>query len=405
MAAAAPGGGPATLRLKRGEDGRIRDGHLWVFSNEVDVAKTPLSGFTPGQHVLVVDDRERPLGVGYVNPNALIAARILARDPGRAIDRRLVAERLSAALALRARLHDSPHHRLVFGESDGLPGLVLDRFDDVLVGQIATAGMEALRPEIEAAVAEVLAPRALVWKNSGSVRQFEALPEYVEAGIGELPRTVRVHEGGVEFAVDPVRGQKTGWFYDQRANRDLLERFVSGARVLDCFSYVGAWGIRAAALGASEVTCLDASAQAVAQIESNAALNGLSGRVSAQMGDAFEALREMRQQRRRFDVVIVDPPAFAKRRKDFQEARMAYRRINELAMRVLAEDGILVSCSCSFHMPRESFVDAVGHGALKLARDFRVLAHLGQSPDHPVLPAIPETAYLKGVVAYLPPAA
>lgn len=403
MAAAAPGGGLAALRLKRGEDGRIRDGHLWVFSNEVDVARTPLSRFTPGQQVVVVDDRERPLGVGYVNPNALIAARIVSRDPGRAIDRRLLVERLAAALALRLRLHDSPHYRLVFGESDGLPGLVLDRFDDVLVGQIATAGMEALRGEIEAAVAEVLSPRALVWKNSGSVRQFEALPEYVETGIGELPGKVRVHEGGVEFAVDPVRGQKTGWFYDQRANRDLLERFVRGARVLDCFSYVGAWGIRAAALGAAEVTCLDASAQAVAEIESNAALNGLSSRVSARIGDAFEALRELRQQRRRFDVVIVDPPAFAKRRKDFPEARTAYRRINELAMRVLADDGLLVSCSCSFHMPREPFVDAVGHGAARLGRSYRVLAHLGQAPDHPVLPAIPETAYLKGVVAHLPP--
>ncbi len=404
MAAAAPGGGLPMLRLKRGEDGRIRGGHLWVFSNEVDVARTPLSGFTPGQQVLVVDDRERPLGVGYVNPNALIAARIVARDPARVLDRRLVAERLQAALALRARLFDSPHYRLVHGESDGLPGLVLDRFDDVLVGQIATAGMESLRGEIEDAVAEVLAPRALVWKNAGSARQFEALPEYVEAGIGELPKAIRVHEGGVEFAVDPVRGQKTGWFYDQRANRDLLERIVRGTRVLDCFSYVGAWGIRAAALGAAEVTCLDASAQAAAQVEANAALNGLAGRVTAQVGDAFEVLRELRQQRRRFDVVIVDPPAFVKRRKDFPEGRMAYRRINELAMRVLADDGILVSCSCSFHMPRDPFVDAVGFGAARLARTYRVLAQLGQAPDHPVLPAIPETSYLKGVVAHLPPA-
>jgi 23S rRNA (cytosine1962-C5)-methyltransferase len=403
MGAAVSGGGLATLRLRRGEDGRIRDGHLWVFSNEVDVAKTPLSGFAPGQHVLVVDDRERPLGVAYINPNSLIAARIMARDPGRTIDRRLIADRLAEALALRARLHDSPHYRLIFGESDGLPGLVLDRFDDVLVGQIATAGMELLRPEIEAAVAKVLAPRSLVWKNTGSVRQFEALPEYVEAGIGELPRSVRVHEGGVEFAVDPVRGQKTGWFYDQRSNRDQLERFVRGARVLDCFSYVGAWGIRAAALGAAEVTCLDASAQAVAQIESNSALNGLTGRVRPQLGDAFEALRELRQQRRRFDVVIVDPPAFVKRRKDFSEGRMAYRRINEMAMRVLADDGVLVSCSCSFHMPREPFIDAVGHAAARLGRTYRVLAHLGQAPDHPVLPAIPETSYLKGVIAHLPP--
>lgn len=403
MVVAAASGSLPVLRLRRGEDGRIRDGHAWVFSNEVDVAKTPLQSFLPGQHVLIVDDHERPLGTGYVNPNALIAARIIARDPTLHPDRRLIAQRLAKALALRARLHDSPHYRVVFGESDGLPGLVLDRFDDVVVGQISTVGMEMMRVDVEAAVAEVLAPRCLVWKNAGSVRQFEALPEYVEAGIGELPGSVRVHEGGVEFAVDPVRGQKTGWFYDQRANRDLLERFVRGARVLDCFSYVGAWGIRAAALGASEVTCLDASAQAVAQITSNAALNGLAERVRPVQGDAFEVLRELRQQRRRFDVVIVDPPAFAKRRKDFPEARTAYRRINELALRVLADDGILVSCSCSFHMPREPFLDAVGFGAARQARTYRVLAHLGQAPDHPVLPAIPETAYLKGVIAHLPP--
>lgn len=403
MAVAAAGGSLAALRLRRGEDGRIRDGHSWVFSNEVDVAKTPLQSFLPGQHVLIVDDRERPLGVGYVNPNALIAARIITRDPALNPDRRLIAARLATALSLRMRLHDSPHYRVVFGESDGLPGLVLDRFDDVVVGQISTVGMEMMRVDVEAAVAEVLAPRCLVWKNAGSVRQFEALPEYVEAGIGELPGGVRVHEGGVEFAVDPVRGQKTGWFYDQRANRDLLERFVRGARVLDCFSYVGAWGIRAAALGAAEVTCLDASAQAVGQIASNAALNGLAERVRPVQGDAFEVLRDLRQQRRRFDVVIVDPPAFAKRRKDFPEARTAYRRINELALRVLADDGILVSCSCSFHMPREPFIDAVGHGAARLGRSYRVLTHLGQAPDHPILPAIPETAYLKGVIAHLPP--
>jgi 23S rRNA (cytosine1962-C5)-methyltransferase len=263
--------------------------------------------------------------------------------------------------------------------------------------------MERLRAEVEAAVAEVLAPRALVWKNAGGVRQLEALPEYVEAGIGAVPAAVEVVEAGLAFVADPVHGQKTGWFYDQRASRDFLPRFVRGARVLDCFGYVGAWALRAAAAGAREVMLVDASASALAAAEANARRNGLDDRLTVRLGDAFDVLRVLRQERQRFDVVIVDPPAFIKRRKDFAEGRMAYRRINELALRVLADDGVLVSCSCSFHMPRDAFIDAVGHGAARLGREYRVLAHLGQSPDHPVLPAIPETSYLKGVVAHLPP--
>lgn len=393
-----------TMKIKPREGKRARAGSPWIFSNEI-VMDAEMKALDPGEAVDVVLDDGTPLGTAIFNGKTLIAARLVSSEPGTALDADFFAARLARADAIRARLFPTPFYRVAHAEADGLPGLVVDRYGDVLSVQMGAAGMDVRTDIIVAALRRVFEPRAIVLRNDFQARTLEGLPSLTALAYGEEPGEIAFKENGATFLCDPMTGQKTGWFYDQRANRDLLERFVRGARVLDCFSYVGAWGIRAAALGAAEVTCLDASAQAVAQIESNAALNGLSGRVSAQMGDAFEALRELRQQRRRFDVVIVDPPAFAKRRKDFPEGRMAYRRINELAMRVLADDGILVSCSCSFHMPRDPFVDAVGFGAARLARTYRVLAHLGQAPDHPVLPAIPETAYLKGVVAFLPPAA
>jgi 23S rRNA (cytosine1962-C5)-methyltransferase len=369
-----------------------------VFSNEVDVKKTPLTAFEPGEPAVVVDHADRPIGVGYVNPNALICARVVARGVKHALDRSLIGHRLNVALALREKLYHAPYYRLVFGESDALPGLVLDRFGDVIVGQIATAGMEALKDEVTAAIAKVLKPRALVWKNAGSMRKLEALPEYVESAIGEVPDSVETEEGGLRFTVDPVHGQKTGWFYDQRANRDALAPFMPGARVLDVFSYVGAWGIRAAAFGAKEVLCVDSSAAAVRAIEANAKANAVDDRVRAIEEDAFDALKRLRADRERFDVVILDPPAFVKRKKDFVEGKLAYRRINEAAMQLLGKDGILVTCSCSYHMPRAALLEAVNQGARHLDRNVQVLVQLQQAPDHPVHPAIPETDYLKGYI-------
>ncbi len=216
---------------------------------------------------------------------------------------------------------------------------------------------------------------------------------------------VVVEEGGLSFGLDVRGGQKTGWFFDQRANRDQLAPFVREARVLDVFSYVGAWGLRAAAFGAREVTCVDASATAVAAIGANAARNGLGERVRAVQADAFDFLKDARHARERYDVVIVDPPAFAKRKKDFAEARLAYRRINEAAMQVLSKDGILVACSCSYHMPRGAFMEAVNQGARHLDRTLQVVSQLQQAPDHPVNPAIPESDYLKGFIARVLPGA
>lgn len=387
------------LALKKGEDARLRAGHSWIFSNEVDVRKTPLSSFEPGQAAVVVDYADRPIGIGYVNPNALICGRLVARGIRHAWDKSLVVHRLKVALALRERLYATPHYRLVYGEADGLPGLVLDRYGDVIVGQIGTAGMEAMKDSIEAAVAKAIKPRAMVWKNAGSVRSLENLPEYVDVAYGELPDEIFAEEGGLKFAVDPIHGQKTGFFYDQRANRDLLAQHVKGARVLDVFSYVGAWGLRAAAFGAKEVVCVDASGKAAEAIRANAERNGLADRVTAVEGDAFELLKNYRHERERFDVVILDPPAFVKRKKDFAEGKTAYRRINEMAMQLLGKDGVLVTCSCSYHMPRAALLDTINGAARHLDRHVQILSQLQQAPDHPSVPAIPETDYLKGYIA------
>lgn len=392
------------LYLKRGEDARLRAGHLWVFSNEVDVKRTPLSAFSPGEICIVVDHAGKPLGVGYVNPNSLICARLVARGLDHALDRSLFVHRLNVALSLRERLFDEPFYRLVYGESDGLPGLTLDRFGDVVVGQTTTAGMERLKDEISEAVVKVLKPRALVWKNDAGIRAMEQLPDYADIGYGTLDAPVVVREGGVEFECDVIGGQKTGWFYDQQANRDRMARYVAGRRVLDVCSYLGGWGLRAAAMGASEVVCVDVSAHAIEQIRRNIARNGFGDRVTAVKADAFDELKRLREVRERFDVVILDPPAFVKRKKDFAEGRIAYRRLNEMGMQVLSRDGILVTCSCSYHMPRAALLDSVQQAARHLDRQVQVLEQLQQAPDHPVHPAIAETDYLKGYLCRVLPA-
>ncbi|MEO6969095.1 MAG: class I SAM-dependent rRNA methyltransferase [Rhodanobacteraceae bacterium] len=392
------------LYLKRGEDARLRAGHLWVFANEVDVARSPLTSFEPGEACVIIDARARPLGVGYVNPHSLICARLVERGLEHALDTSLLVHRLKVALGLRERLYAEPYYRLMYGESDGVPGLTLDRYGDVIVAQATTAGIERLKPEVEAAVQKVMKPRAMVWKNDAGIRAMEHLPGYADIAFGELPVPLIVREGGLDFAIDPIGGQKTGWFYDQRANRDALASYVKGVRVLDVFSYLGAWGLRAAAMGASEVTCVDASAPAVAAITDNARRNGLGEQVRAEKADAFDYLKTLRERREHFDVVILDPPAFVKRKKDLKEGALAYRRLNELAMQVLSRDGILITCSCSYHLSRAALLEGLQHGARHLDRNVQMLQQLQQAPDHPIHPAIPETDYLKGFMCRVLPA-
>jgi 23S rRNA (cytosine1962-C5)-methyltransferase len=380
------------LRLKRNEDRRLHAGHLWIFSNEVDTEQTPLAKFKPGELVRVLAHNDRALGLAYVNPQSLISGRML--ETWKPPDAAWLAVRMRAALAFRDRLYAKPYYRLVYGESDGLPGLVIDRYGADCVVQIGTAGMERLKPQIQQALQQVLPCEALLFKNDGATREMEGLPSYVEVAKGKFEDSSRVIEGGLEFQAPLAEGQKTGWFFDQAANRQALTKYVGrGARVLDVFSYVGAWGVHAANSGAREVLCVDSSAAALELAASNAERNGL--KLGTRKGDAFDVLEDLAKQRERFDVVIIDPPAFAKRRKDLPKALAAYKRLNQLAMRLTSRDGILVSCSCSYHVSAEDLQDAIAKAARAAEKHLQILEVGGQAPDHPVHPAIPETRYLK----------
>jgi 23S rRNA (cytosine1962-C5)-methyltransferase len=366
---------PASLRLLKHEDRRLRAGHVWVFSNEVDNRLTPLVSFKPGQPVVIEDSAGHALGTGYVNPHALICARLVSRDTRYTLDQSLL----------------------------NLPGLVVDRFGDVLVAQITTAGMERLKNEIVAALEKVVKPRAILWRNDSSIRELEGLPLYVEPALGKVPESVALEEHSVKFEAPLIGGQKTGWFYDQRANRARMRAYVKGARVLDVFSYLGAFGVQAAAAGAASVLCVDSSAKSPDWIRRNAELNGVADRVRVERDDAFEALRRLRAAREKFDVVIIDPPAFIKRKKDLKEGTAAYQRLNQMAMQVLAKDGMLVSCSCSYHLHRDSLREILLTGSRHLDRFLQIVEEGHQAPDHPAHPAIPETAYLKSFFARVLP--
>jgi 23S rRNA (cytosine1962-C5)-methyltransferase len=382
------------LRLKRGEERRLLAGHLWVFSNEIDTERTPLSACEPGAPVQLRSHRDVFLGYAYVNPHALICARIVSRDIERPLSAALLEERLRRALVLRERLTSAPYYRWVFGESDLLPGLVLDRYGEVVVGQIATAGMQALQAELAAAVRRVLAPASLLWKNDSSARDLEQLPKQTAAAFGTVPDELRVSELGMTFAVPLLGAQKTGWFFDQTANRERLRRYVTaGARVLDVCSYAGAWALAALKFGAGSAHCVDASQAALAAAGANATRNGVQ--LELLHADAFDALKLLAQQGARFDVVILDPPAFIKRKKDIGPGQAAYRKLNQLALAVLADEGVLVSCSCSYHLTSEDLLGAIQAAARHGGRFVQILEAGGQSPDHPVHPAIPETRYLK----------
>lgn len=387
-------GGARELRLKRGEERRLSSGHLWVFSNEIDADATPLATFAPGDLAQVRSQRGQFLGHAYVNPHALICARILSRNPAQAVGRELIDERLRAALALRERLYREPYYRLVFGESDGLPGLVLDRYGDLLVGQIATAGMEALKETVSEAARALLSPAALYWKNDSAARQLEHLPQLAEAAFGEVPPQITALEGRLRFAAPLAHGQKTGWFYDQTHDRSRMVRYLwPGARVLDVCSYAGAWGITALKAGAAAASCIDSSETALEFARRNAQTNGVA--LETIRADAFEAMKALHERGERFEVVVLDPPAFIKRKKDIPQGQAAYRKLNQLALALIEGEGLLVSCSCSYHLAPEELVSAIQTAARHCGCFVQILESGGQSPDHPVHPAIPETRYLK----------
>ncbi|MDP2246291.1 class I SAM-dependent rRNA methyltransferase [Pseudomonas sp.] len=392
-----------SLRLKANADRRLRAGHLWVYSNEIDVAATPLHGFAAGDQAILEAAGGKALGVVAMSPNNLICARLLSRDVKHVLDKSLLVHRINVALSLRERLFEQPCYRLVFGDSDLLPGLVVDRFFDILVVQLASATMERHKDEVLAALIQVIKPSGILLKNDSAARDAEGLERYVDTVFGVVPEWVALEENGVKFEAPVIEGQKTGWFFDHRMNRARLAPYVKGKRVLDLFSYIGGWGVQAAAFGASEVMCVDASSFALDGVERNAALNGLSAQVACIEGDVFAALKELKNSEERFDVVIADPPAFIKRKKDLKNGEAAYRRLNEAAMRLLNKDGILVSASCSMHLPEDDLQNILLTSARHLDRNIQLLERGAQGPDHPVHPAIAETRYIKSLTCRLLP--
>lgn len=382
------------LYLRKGAERRIRAGHLWIYSNEVDTRRSPLNNFAPGSQVCVVASNDKPLGTAFLNPHALICGRLISRNPEHGMSPQRLTERLETALALRERLFDTPYYRWVFGDADGLSGLVIDRFNDVVVIQISTAGMETLRESLVRAVQKLVHPRSIVFKNDGKMREVEGLDSYVEAGLGDIPQMLQVEENGVRFEAPLAEGQKTGWFYDHRMNRRRLQAYAPGKRVLDVFSYIGGWGVQAAAAGAAQVTCVDSSRGALDAAEHNAALNGLAN-VDVLEGDAFTALKNLCEEKQKFDIVVLDPPALIPRRRDQKAGEQAYARLNQLGLRLLERDGVLVSASCSMHLSTDRLIDIIRGSGRRIDRFVQLLEQGHQAPDHPVIPGIPETDYIK----------
>lgn len=399
-----------TVTLKPGEEDRLSAGHPWIYRNEVEGWPPSVA---PGDLVDVVDSRRRFLGRGYLNPRSTIAIRLFGRDriP---IDQDFFTSRIRQAQAWRDKMlgdlrtrpprarQDAPlpgpAYRVVHGEADGLPGLIVDRYGDALAIQVLTAGMDRRRDLIVKALQEVLAPKTIVARNDSPMREREGLVRERGILVGVLPPELVVQVNGLDVAVDLLEGQKTGLFLDQIENYRLLERLADGAETLDCFCYTGLWGLHAARYGAARVTGLDQSAPAIAQAKSLAERNGLAERCTYRVGNVFDELKDRDRRRESFDLIILDPPAFVKRRDRLADAVAGYKEINLRALRLLRPGGCLITCSCSHHLSAEQFRRLLLDAAGDVRRTVRLIAQGAQGRDHPVLLGMPESEYLKCVV-------
>ncbi len=387
----------SAIILKSKEESRLKNGHLWVFSNEIARAEGEI---LPGTIVDVLSSKREFLGRGFCNPHSLIACRLLTCKDEK-IDESFFEKRLSDAVKMRESLYPSEKsYRMVFGESDFLPGLVIDRYEDHFAVRSYCKGMDDLTPLVVDALKTKFAPKSIVLKNDSSLRQLENLPLEVKVTHGEIsgPAEIsqRFGEQTLKFRADLVHGQKSGFYFDQRENRELFASWCKDKRVLDCFSYTGAFGIYAASAGAKEVVCVESGKEAAARLEENAKLNKVSPQIIN--GDSFETLTRFRAEEKKFDIMVLDPPAFAKSRKNVFSALRKYQQLNELAIPLLTDGGILFSCSCSHHVGRKEFLEMIGRSAAHCKRDARVLEIRGQSRDHPIHPCMPETEYLKCAV-------
>jgi 23S rRNA (cytosine1962-C5)-methyltransferase len=394
---------PATrpvVTLLPGGTRRAEGGHPWIYSNEIAI-DAAAKALPPGTLVTLRRADERPFGVAMFNPHTLIAGRLLDRDAGRVIDKRFFARRLERALRLRARLYDRPYYRLVHAEADGLPGLVVDRFGALLVVQANAAGTDRSLPLVIEALRDLVRPEAIVLRNDSPVRTLEGLPLETRVVLGSVDGPVLVEEGGARFCADVVAGQKTGWFYDQRDNRDFIAGLAAGSRVLDLYCYVGGFAVAAASRGAAGVVGLDSSAPALALAEAAARENGVAEICEFRRAEVFAEAAALGGKGERFDIVIADPPAFARSKREVPAALRGYRKLARLAAQLTAPAGFLLLASCSYNVGVPEFAEAVRRGLADAGRSARIIRTSGAGPDHPVHPALPESAYLKALTLTL----
>ena len=388
------------IRLAPGRHKRVRAGHPWAYSNEIAMT-ADARALPPGSIVRLHDSADGPLGTAMFNPRPLISARLLTPDPDAAIDRDLLAARLTGALALRERLFDVPYYRLAWSEADGLPGLVLDRYGDAAAAQLNTAGMDCLAEELTEAVFATVGVRSVVFRNDTAARTLEGLPSGTSHAGAPVEGPVEIVENGARFPVDLTAGQKTGWFYDHRENRARVAALARDMDVLDAYSYVGGFGIQAAASGARSVTCLDRSEAALALGAEAAKRNGVAGVCDFLRGDVFRTLEEFARDGRSFDIVVCDPPAFVKSKKDLATGLKGYRKLIRLAAQCVRPGGFLFVASCSQQVDSGQFAEALRGALRSLRRGGRVLHRGGAGPDHPIHPYLPESAYLKAMLLQL----
>ena len=373
---------------------RAEMGHPWIYANEVrmdDAARA----LAPGTLVTLRRADGSALGVGMFNPHCLLTARLLDRDPERPIDRRFLARRLGRALRLRERLFDEPYYRLVHAEADGLPGLVVDRFGAVLAMQSNAAGMARLEPMVLASLAALLKPQAIVLRNDSPARAQEGLVSETRVALGAIDERILVRENGAVFPVDPLAGQKTGWFFDQRDNRRFVASLARRASVLDLYCFTGGFAVQAARAGAAAVLGIDRSEPALALAAEAAALNEVQGICTWRRAEVFGEAARLAAAGARFDIVIADPPAFAKSRKEVPAALRGYRKLARLSASLTSREGILFLASCSSNVDATDFAEAVRRGIADAGRSGRILRDAGAGPDHPVHPSLPESVYLK----------
>jgi len=388
------------VTLKPHGQKRLERGHPWVYSNEVEMDPAA-KAVPPGGLVRLCDAHGRYRATAFFNRHPLIAARVLTRDESAVIDAGFLAGRLRRALAIRERLIGVPFYRLVHAEADGLPGVVIDRFGDALTLQVNTAGMELLTPALLDALNAVVAPRTIVLRNDSAVRRLEQLPETVAVVQGALDGPVTLEENGARFFADLEGGQKTGWFYDQRDNRAWAAKLAKDQRVLDCYAFAGGFTVQAALAGAAEVVSVDRSEGALDLAAHAAEVNGVAARCRFVRAEVFQELQHQADAGERYGLVIVDPPAFVKSKKDLAQGLKGYRKMVRLAAPLVAEGGYLLAASCSHHADLDSFAEQVRRGLTDAGREGRVLRTSGAGPDHPVHPALPESAYLKAQILAL----